>query len=1035
MFFRFRVVFAMAMLMFGWQPMAQTFFWMTPSTEQDLLQLKQELAQRGLVVRELAPEGRLLVEGSADAAASLPGLKKIEALKSDSSREPATTARGMGERPPTTAEQSLADVQLTTLKELTVNKLAKSRAKLDGGGTLPSAVDNSVSQYFPPIRSQGSTGSCTAWASGYYYETFTQAADEGLNPASGDNTLITSPAFVYPLINYGVDAGSSMDLAMACLRDAGCCSWALKPYQDSDWISWPSEAAWTDALSRRTRTVHMIGSYSGCTDDDITAIKTHLANGYVAGTRTSVYSNWYLNYPSTTTGIDNAVLFASSGTLEGGHALTIVGYDDNRTYNDNGTTKQGAFLLANSWGSWWGTTNTAARKGFMWVAYEYFKANNNCFGMAFYNDDRPQYRSRLYVASGLNHAGRSAVTYGGGIGLPGSAVWQAPALLGYAAGSTSLPVDDSKRVVIDLNDGVARISDYSHVRLYSSMQLNAATTQTGTITSAQFYHDFDGDGLFQVVSSTDPTVTVNPNAIGYAKVDFQLDQLQISPTSAFVTSGLEAGPFTPATANYTLSNPDSTAIQWSAATTVGWASVTPSSGTLAGSGSLPLTITLTSQANALPAGSYTGQLRLTNLQSSVTQAREINLGIVGASPGTFYCNPLNADPGWTCEGFWAFGVPQGLGGNGSLDPQSGYTGSNVYGYNLSGNYQNNMTTTRSLTSTAIDCRGQHNIKLQFWRWLGVESALYDYAQVSVSTDGTHWTRVWQNTADLLEQTWTWCEYDISAVADDQPTVYLRWSMGTTDSSGTYCGWNIDDIALNGTPFPSVQSLTSVTSDGAWCAGTAIDVALLFNRAVTVSGTPQLTLETGATDAVVNYTSGSGTTTLHFLYTVASGHENPDLDVVSTGALTLNGGSIMDAADGVTAALLPLPAPGAAGSLSFNKNLNINTSLPTVSGAVGLAGDAVKVFFSEPMSNLALDPANYALSGAGRGSCAAQPDSVTALDSATYRLNWSSGTMLEGQSITITASDAMTDDAGNLLGTPKSASLTAVPAELSHFSAE
>jgi hypothetical protein len=340
-----------------------------------------------------------------------------------------------------------------------------------------------------------------------------------------------------------------------------------------------------------------------------------------------------------------------------------------------------------------------------------------------------------------------------------------------------------------------------------------------------------------------------------------------------------------------------------------------------------------------------------------------------------------------------------------------------------------------LTSTAIDCRGQHNIKLQFWRWLGVESALYDYAQVSVSTDGTHWTRVWQNTADLLEQTWTWCEYDISAVADDQPTVYLRWSMGTTDSSGTYCGWNIDDIALNGTPFPSVQSLTSVTSDGAWCAGTAIDVALLFNRAVTVSGTPQLTLETGATDAVVNYTSGSGTTTLHFLYTVASGHENPDLDVVSTGALTLNGGSIMDAADGVTAALLPLPAPGAAGSLSFNKNLNINTSLPTVSGAVGLAGDAVKVFFSEPMSNLALDPANYALSGAGRGSCAAQPDSVTALDSATYRLNWSSGTMLEGQSITITASDAMTDDAGNLLGTPKSASLTAVPAELSHFSAE
>jgi hypothetical protein len=37
--------------------------------------------------------------------------------------------------------------------------------------------------------------------------------------------------------------------------------------------------------------------------------------------------------------------------------------------------------------------------------------------------------------------------------------------------------------------------------------------------------------------------------------------------------------------------------------------------------------------------------------------------------------------------------------------------------------------------------------------------------------------------------------DISAVADGQSTVYLRWAMGPTDDSNTYPGWNIDDVEI------------------------------------------------------------------------------------------------------------------------------------------------------------------------------------------------------------------------------------------------
>ncbi|UCG33651.1 MAG: hypothetical protein JSU68_03255, partial [Phycisphaerales bacterium] len=38
---------------------------------------------------------------------------------------------------------------------------------------------------------------------------------------------------------------------------------------------------------------------------------------------------------------------------------------------------------------------------------------------------------------------------------------------------------------------------------------------------------------------------------------------------------------------------------------------------------------------------------------------------------------------------------------------------------------------------------------------------------------------------------------ISAAADDQPTVYVRWCMGTSDGSNTYPGWNIDDVGIWG----------------------------------------------------------------------------------------------------------------------------------------------------------------------------------------------------------------------------------------------
>ncbi|MBN2448511.1 MAG: choice-of-anchor J domain-containing protein [Phycisphaerae bacterium] len=157
--------------------------------------------------------------------------------------------------------------------------------------------------------------------------------------------------------------------------------------------------------------------------------------------------------------------------------------------------------------------------------------------------------------------------------------------------------------------------------------------------------------------------------------------------------------------------------------------------------------------------------------------------------------PLDSDPGWTVQTQWAFGQPTGGGGEyGGPDPTSGYTGLNVYGYNLAGDYANSLTE-KHLTTTAIDCTGATGVTLSFWRWLGVEQPSYDHAYVRVSNNGSTWTTVWTNTAEVTDSSWTFQEFDISAVADNQANVMIRWTMGTTDSGWRYCGWNIDDIQV------------------------------------------------------------------------------------------------------------------------------------------------------------------------------------------------------------------------------------------------
>ncbi|WP_189608066.1 beta strand repeat-containing protein [Saccharospirillum salsuginis] len=190
---------------------------------------------------------------------------------------------------------------------------------------------------------------------------------------------------------------------------------------------------------------------------------------------------------------------------------------------------------------------------------------------------------------------------------------------------------------------------------------------------------------------------------------------------------------------------------------------------------------------------------------------------------------------------------------------------------------------------------------------------------------------------------------IADAAGNDATLTLA-SAGAANSLGANKSLVVDGVE------PTVTAVTSSTTDGSYKAGDAISIQVNFSEAVTVTGTPQLTLETGDTDQVVDYASGSGTTSLTFTYTVQAGDTNTDLDYLNTTALALNGGTIADAAS--NAATLTLASPGAANSLGDNKALVVDGVVPTVTGVTSStangsynAGDSIsiQVNFSEAVT--------------------------------------------------------------------------------------
>jgi hypothetical protein len=311
--------------------------------------------------------------------------------------------------------------------------------------------------------------------------------------------------------------------------------------------------------------------------------------------------------------------------------------------------------------------------------------------------------------------------------------------------------------------------------------------------------DSKEDNIYRINEPAMRWCTYELNLFGDPSVIIQgaeVTGMKVSPSGSFDAEGSAGGPFSPQSAVYTVENMDATDLDYTVSKTQDWVDLSSTSGHLAAGGSETVTVSISSAAGALGNGLYSDLVSFTNTTNHDGDTiRTVNLQVGVATLQQSW--DMDSDPGWTAEGLWAHGVPAGLGGEyGNPDPTSGHTGSTVYGYDLNGDYANNLPETH-LTTPAIDCSGLARVSVKFWRHLNVEQPVYDHAYLRVSTDGTTWSEVWENTTEVTDSAWTHVEYDISSVADGQPTVYLRWTMGTTDSGWRYSGWNIDDVEVWG----------------------------------------------------------------------------------------------------------------------------------------------------------------------------------------------------------------------------------------------
>jgi C1A family cysteine protease len=439
---------------------------------------------------------------------------------------------------------------------------------------LPASVDNSKLPSFPPIRSQEEIGSCASFSTTYYTATHMLGQARGWNNKNDDNATKLSPKWTYPQVNRGQDNGSWFTPTFDVLLKHGAATWSEFPYEGSNtpksYLEWSRDpAVWRKAIAYRfdrSGQVQNLHTTPGLND-----LKTLLANGYALLFATDIGGWNYLpiqDDPSTSA--DNEFVgrkaCAFVGVDPGGHAMTVVGYNDHLwlDLNKNGKVdagEKGALRIANSWGDDWVPGDVGSDDGgFAWFSYDALKPVSAVAGVdnsgrlqpvgdqswrgafwydsAYYITARAAYTPKLLAQFTISHKLRDQLTVQLGRSPTSETkpreTWQPGALQkqggGFAFDGAANEVNGT--FVMDLSE----LSTTAASRYYLSVT-DGSATGGGTISDFRLT-DAAGNTLATAQQGIPGTAN---NSIALAYVDYGLTSLTV--TSKATADGTVGLPF------------------------------------------------------------------------------------------------------------------------------------------------------------------------------------------------------------------------------------------------------------------------------------------------------------------------------------------------------------------------------------------------------------------------------------------------------------------------------------------------------------
>jgi C1A family cysteine protease len=503
------------------------------------------------------------------------------------------------------------------------------------------------------------------------------------------------------------------------------------------------------------------------------------------------------------------------------HAVAIIGWDDNKV---TPAPAPGAWLCKNSWGSGWGLG------GYFWVSYyDKWVCKEPYMGaVSFYNVEPSQYDLvhchdiHGWSSFTSNHEAFNAFVAGRNEKIMAVSFYTGSHNVDY-----TVKIYDKFESGV-LSDELASVSGNCEYQGYHTVDLPSPLEFTS---GEDFYVYLEvSDGLqaydashdIPVLLGADYRVWVNSysepgqsyfksgstwydlydynSSANYCIKALGIDMsMKVFPYDSLASEGPSGGPFEPASKQYQFTHRYSTPIDYEVIVLGGtdWISI---SGDVAGilnpDDTGTVQIGYNANTEALTEGLHIGLIQFSNLSHMEDNTTRWIQLIVG-TPRVQEEWLLDTDPGWDREGQWEFGQPTGGGGSMGLgpDPVGGYTGDNVFGYNLDGNYPDGLPETH-LTSGPIDCSKLIKTSLKFQSWLASDE--FGYGWIYISNNGSSWDLVWFDNGDLMNLNWTPIEIDLSAYADFEPTVYVRWTMFCDEAAlYTFGGWNIDDIQIYG----------------------------------------------------------------------------------------------------------------------------------------------------------------------------------------------------------------------------------------------